>query len=91
LADVLGGEKRLEGALHDLLGHARTVICNAERYIGPSGDASTFTLPWIDDLIRRTQPNGAARNYGVARIDDEVEEGGLKLSRICVDVVKVWF
>src|SRR5690606_26652324 len=85
LSDVLGGEKRIEGARQDVRRHSRSRIADGKENVGASlesHDASAFVfkLP-----VRRLDDDLAAMRHGVAGIVHDVEKSRLESVGIDMD------
>ncbi len=83
LAYRLGGEEGLEHPLQHVGRHALTLVLDGDPHVvaGAAG-ARRGSLAPVEDDIGRAHPDQAAAGHGVARVDDQVQQGVLQLMRI---------
>ncbi|MCY1460604.1 hypothetical protein D9M71_781750 [compost metagenome] len=82
LADRLGGEEGLKGALHHCFGHAHAGVFNADTQKLASGQAPLSGFGALHFDIGATDAQGAAKRHGVTGVDAQVEQRVFQL--LCV-------
>ncbi|GJD67564.1 hypothetical protein MMMDOFMJ_0480 [Methylobacterium gnaphalii] len=83
LADLLGGEERLEGLGGHLRRHAGPGVCDGDHHVLALRDAEIVGgVALVDMRIGGLDGQPAAGGHRVARVDGEVQERALELVRI---------
>ncbi len=90
LADVLGGEERLEHLGQHLFAHAAAGVANAQHHVFAGLRVFRALRAGADACVAGRQGQLAAFGHGVAGVDRQVEDDHLGLGRVGQRLPQAW-